>query len=468
MRSTLVYKILSNLEGISLNRFEKFVYSGYHNSRDDLKKLISHYKKEIRKQRPMLSNQEICRAIFPNQSLNDQQLRTLYSNLLKLLNKFLFLEEVEGHEFYKKKTLAKAYAQIGQTDLFLKTLAKTKSKLTNASLRNAEHFRQLMELEQEYYNYISLQTRTEENNLQSLSDTLDVYYFSQKLQQACLMTLHQVVYRKEYDMRSFLSSLNYVENHLDIVEKYPSIGLYYYCYCAMKKEDSEKYFRLFRELLEKTKHQFDENEVRLIYLLAINYCIKRLNAGESAYVKESFELYKAGIENGSLLTGDTLSPFTYKNAVALGLGLKHYEWVENFIQDYKKNLDLNQRESSYTFNLAKLKQEQGKYEEAMSLLIHFNPDDPLMLLAAKTNLLKMYYELEEFDSLESLLNSMETYLNRKKVLSYHKKHYKNIIRFAKKMIKLPPYAIKTKDKLREEIENADMRSEKEWFLAQLS
>ena len=468
MRNSQVYQVLNGLHGKDINRLESMLESPFFNPRSDVLALLKLYKTEIKKQRPGLSKEEVSLSLFKKENVSDQVLRTLYSNLYALVNKFLFYKYAEQDEFFKSRTLIKAYAQIGKREILLKNIYKAKKRQVKQVLRDAEHHRRMMHLEQEEYDYKSELTRSGDNNLQVLTDTLDVYYFSQKLKQACLMTIRQLVYKQDYDLDSFKHCLQYIDSKLELLDLHPSIALYYYCYCAMIRSESENYFRLFREEIEKTKHQFDKDEVRLIYLLAINYCIKRLNAGEGSYVKESFELYKAGIENDSLLTNNTLSHFTYKNVVALGLGLKHYEWVENFIQEYKKNLNVKQRESSYTFNLAKLRQEQGNYTEAMSLLIHYNHDDPLMSLAAKTNLLKMYFELQEYESLESLLNSMETYLSRKKVLSYHKKHYKNIIRFTKKMIKLPPYAKEAHQKLREEIEKADMRSEKEWFIAQLA
>ena len=467
MRSSQLYKILGSLEGIQLNALERFLVSPYFNPREDVIKLVSYYKIEIKKARPKLAPQEVFEQIYPDDQFDDQRLRLLLSKVFKLVKRFLFYEFAEKDEFLVQNSLAKAYFEIGQEDLFLKTIAKNKKKLDQQSWRNTEYFRSKLDLEQYYYDYISEIARSKENNLQVLTDTLDLYYYANKLKQACLILGHQAVYKKEYDTSSLENTLSYIESKPELIETTPAIGIYYYCYKAMSSVDSEEMFNRFRSLLERTKEKFKDEEVRVIYLLAINYCIKRLNSGAAKYVREGFQLYTAGIEGDYLLTYNTLSQFTYKNAVALGLGLKEFEWVESFIFNYKDKLDTKYRESIFTFNLAKLKQAQKKYGEAMSLLIKFNPDDLLLTLAAKTNLLKMYYELGELDALESLLRSMSTFLNRKKVLSYHKKHYKNIIKFTKKMVNLAPYAKKERTLLREEIERAEMRSEKEWFLEQL-
>jgi hypothetical protein len=88
-------------------------------------------------------------------------------------------------------------------------------------------------------------------------------------------------------------------------------------------------------------------------------------------------------------------------------------------------------------------------------------------MTAKTMLLKMYYEQDELDALESLLESMRTYMQRKKVIGYHKTNYKNFIRYTKKLLKVNPYNKLLVERLRKEIETTNPLTEQEWLLRQL-
>ena len=103
----------------------------------------------------------------------------------------------------------------------------------------------------------------------------------------------------------------------------------------------------------------------------------------------------------------------------------------------------------------------------MRLLIQADYDDMLMTLSAKTMLLKMYYELDEIDALESLLSSMTTFIHRKKIIGYHKNLYGNTIRFTKKLIKVNPFNKKEKEKLKKEIMAAKPLPERGWLLEQV-
>ena len=106
----------------------------------------------------------------------------------------------------------------------------------------------------------------------------------------------------------------------------------------------------------------------------------------------------------------------------------------------------------------------------MQLLTQVEYNDTLMNLNAKNMLVKMFYEEDEFDALDSLLSSMRTYLTRKKVVGYHKSFITNFIKLTKKLLKTSPYNKVQIEKLRLDImEAAPMASsEREWLLRQLS
>lgn len=448
-------------------RFEKFVISPYFNQREDIIKLVSHYKKEIKKRSPALKNEDINKAVYQNQKINEQNLRLLYSRTLSLFKDFLKIDVNPDKSDHSDGNLAAELFKLGSEEMFVKTIAKNKKLLQEKGHRDLTYYKALYDLELQYYDYISEHVRSKEVNLQEKTDCLDIYYFASKLKHACLILGHQAVYKKSYDTDSIDHIITYLDSKNDFVEENPVLAIYYYCYKSMTSSDHESYYAKFKHFKDDFEQEIRKSEIREVYILAINYCIRRINSGNKVYYDELFDLYKKGIENDCLLTNNVLSQYTYKNVVSLGLVLKKYDWVEKFLYKYQENLDLKYRNSYFTYNLAKLKQEQKLYGEAMSLLVHFNPDDTLMALASKKELIKMYFELKEFTSLESLLQSMDKYLDRKKGLGYHKTHYKNIIKYSRKLMNLAPYDKEEREKIKGQIESAEMSSEKDWFLAQL-
>jgi len=150
-----------------------------------------------------------------------------------------------------------------------------------------------------------------------------------------------------------------------------------------------------------------------------------------------------------------------------GLKLKELKWVDYFIHNYKDYLDKQHRENFFKYNLARLRLEQRDYNAAMELLAQTDFDDVLVQMNAKTLLLKIYYELDEFNALESLLESMRTYLNRKELVGSYRLNYQNIIRYTKKLVRLNPYDKEKREKLRKELSTVNPLAERSWLLAQL-
>ncbi len=178
-------------------------------------------------------------------------------------------------------------------------------------------------------------------------------------------------------------------------------------------------------------------------------------------------MYRSGLTANIFFVDGILSRWSYTNIVAIGLRLGELNWVKDFIEKYKIYLEIGFQESMYAYNLARFYFVKKEYKKAMSLLLQAELDDVLINVSGKVLLLKMYYELNEFDALESLLSSFKIYLRRNKVISYHKTHYMNIVNFTIELMKLNPYDKESRKRLREKIEGTKSLAEKEWLLEQV-
>lgn len=404
--------------------------------------------------------------VYKNQNYDDQQMRLLMSRLFQLIEEFLVVRISQQDAMFKKLQLARAYRSMDMEKAFEKAIQEAQKYLEKQSARHADYHRWEYELEFEYYDVIGSKVRVKETNLQQVNYSFDTYFIANKLKQGCLLKAHQMVFKKEYDFGLLDAVLNFVETHPAFLE-HPAISIYYHCYMTFTANQKESHFQQLRDLMQQHQNAFSEVEIRGIYLLAINYCIRQLNTGEKRFIKEGFEMYRSGLQTGVLIEQNKLSRFTFNNIVALGIHLKEFQWVEQFIHHYKNQLDLKHREITVHYNLAKVYYEQKNYRKAMRLLAQFESEDYLLVLGAKILLVKMYFELEEWDALENLLESIRIYLQRKEVLSYHKKHFENIVFFVKKLMDLPLYDKDARNQMREQILKTRMQSEKEWLLKQL-
>ena len=141
--------------------------------------------------------------------------------------------------------------------------------------------------------------------------------------------------------------------------------------------------------------------------------------------------------------------------------------VATFIEDYSHYLIPEYRRVYIPYCRARLLFAKGDYPAAMQLLSTVEFDDVFMNLDARVMLLKIYWEIQELEPLDALLNSFTSYVRRQKLLGYHKQNYEHIIRYAKSMLQLPSYDKNKKIALIEAIEKATPLTEKQWFLDKL-
>ena len=151
----------------------------------------------------------------------------------------------------------------------------------------------------------------------------------------------------------------------------------------------------------------------------------------------------------------------------MGLIEKDYDWVEQFNTDYKGYMEKQYRESSYSYNMARLAYARKNYDLVLSLLQKTNYKDILLNLAIKTIALKTYYELEEISLLESHMDAMKNYIHRKKDIGYHRELYLNLIHFTRQLLERGAKGRMAKKELLEEIKQSKGVAEKEWLLEQL-
>ena len=464
MDKSKLIRVLRSLKKKELKEFQQFLDSPFFNQRVDLRDLYQLIRQQLSVAQ-IPDKIALYQQLFPNKAFSNVNFDLLVSYLFRLLRQFLQLKEQEDHRLYNHLTLARAFRKRGLTKDFAQTAQQLKQQLESQVLRNAEHFHFTYQLQWEEHLELSARQPSEESSLQRMNHTIDLSYFALKLRHACLLIAHRNVYRSDHQI-DFLPEILHQIQTTELLT-HPTIGLYYYCYSMLTQPDQEAYFSKFKQLLFGQGHCFPESEIRDLYLLATNYCVRQGNQGKTDYIQELFELYREGLSKGYLLEGGSLSRFTFHNAVAAGLRTQQLQWTEDFIEEYHSALEKKYRESSYSFNRARLEYSRQNYNAALLLLQKSNYRDLLLNLAAKTLQLKIYFELEEDNLLYSSLDAMQSYIRRKKIIGYHKTNYLNIINYTRKILTVKPFEQEEINQLLQNIEEEEVLTERSWLLERL-
>ncbi len=169
-----------------------------------------------------------------------------------------------------------------------------------------------------------------------------------------------------------------------------------------------------------------------------------------------------------IFTKKELSPGNYKNIVTVGLFVKEYDWIENFIYTYNHRLPKSSRNSSLNYNLANLFFNKEEYEKVIDLLRQVEYRDAFDGLSNRWLLLKTYYELEEIDAFDALTDSFSILIRRNKALSErNKQKYLNAVRFISKIMKTGYSGEKASESLHKQLSEARIIIDKRWLLKKL-
>ncbi len=465
MEGSRLIAVVESLSKKEVRDLRKFLRSPFFNQREDVARLFEFLAERVFTLKVGPTKEQAHKVLYPGRPYDAQQVRYAMSWLLKAIEQYLSLQAVLGDERQQKIELARAYREKRLPKHFQQTMRQLARQQEQQPIRNAEYFEYEYRIQLEQYAFTASRRRISEHNLQEISDTIDLAFIARKLRQTCSLLSHQAVYKREYDFGLLEEALQFVDKKGLL--RLPTIAGYYHCYHALKGIAPETHFRHFKKILLHQSHLFPPDEARDLYLLAINFCIRELNAGREAYAREGLDLYKEGFRTGRLLQDGQASRFTYRNAVAMALKEGELEWAENFIHEYKDRLPREHRESMYRFSLARLAYVRRQYGKALEHLRHSEYQDLLLNLAAKTLMVKVFYELEEFDTLESHLDAMKVFLRRKDIIGYHRRNYRNIIRYTQKLLHLNRHERQEVDELRKMIEGEEALTERAWLLEQL-
>ena len=472
--SSKLISLLKTFSKHDLNSFKKFIASPFHNEQQELVELfaiIDQYFRSSEKEQKTnpLEKEMVWQHIFDEKKYNDVRLRRLSSDLIKLVYAFLSYNTYKKDGLSEQLNLLKALRQLSLNKHFDSTFNQLTQSLEKNELRNADYHLSSYSVNYNLFNFPkNVQAKIKLfNNLEQADYHLECFYIIKKLENYC----DYIGYKEgvSFDVKISLppSFLEYVESSIFIKE--PFVKAYFLVAKMLLEPVETAYFLNLKTHLENRKTRFTLQELDIFYTHLKNYCIVKVNDGKVEYFKRLFEIFQTLLNEKIILKDNIISPQSYKNITTVGLHIKEYDWVENFIQTYTNYLPKAHRENALTFNLANVYFSQKKYGQVIEQLREVGDKNHVYALGGKLILLKTYYELKEYNPLDSLIDSFRIYIRRNKIISREvQQQYLNLLRFVKKLSGTIPGDKKALDKIRGQIAKCKALAGKKWILEKVA
>ena len=461
MHKSKLVKTLRKLSQAELDSFYIFISSPFFNTNKELVTLLDMIYNDDLIHKTPIDNEKILIKLFPGKSFEIRRLTDLLYALTNLLEEYLSIEGYRHNIFQQKLQLMNIVYE-KDLDALLNGIEKDLDQLMiQTSVRDSNYFYETFMLYSERdYGFRLHGSISGNKSLQIKSDQLDLFFMAQKLKDACELINRSRILSVDYDLKMLDIIVPYLESYSEHYICYPAIQIYLNMYQMLTSDDHEKYFFQLKKLTQENESNFNIEELRSIYGYAQNYCIRRLNQGDTDYLHQLYEIYNHILNNGLVFADNKNMQWEFKNFVSIGLRLKEYDWTFKIINIFKDKLPEDVRQNSYTYNLANYYYETGDYKKATKLLNSVEFTD-------------IYYNLDEEESFYALVSAFGIYLRRNKLISTDGADvYNNLLRFTKKAFllksKLPYERGKNYEKnlanLRQSVSHAKNIANINWLL----
>lgn len=439
MISSKAIDLLKTFSGEEFRKFGLFVNSPYFNK----EAILCRFYDILKKHYPYFDNrnfekEKVFAKLYPGKKYNDGVMRNILSGMLDIEENFIRIQNLQGNEIGSAIALMKEFSDRKMDKLYERTEKQAESILNSRTVKDERFYydKYLYSLEKRRHKAKrrSLLYASEEE-LSDISDNITISFIINLLKiNTHMANTNMRMFKYDSDKGLMKELETYLDKEAQRYSEIIYIQLYYNALKLAKTED-ERFFFAIRKIAEDKFESLSEVEKRDIFTFLTNYCYMKINKGNIKFRKEHFLLHKQRIESGHF-KGERkfLDHIQYQNVVITGLDAGEIEWVERFIEQYKKDLDETNRENSYNFCRSLVFYHLNQYNDALNWAAKVRTDDLSYKHQLKSLYLKIYFDMNDIEPFYSHIDSYRHFLlNEKHIPELTRDVIGNYVNFAKKL-----------------------------------
>lgn len=462
MKDSTLMEALGGLSAWEMRHFRLRLESPCFNRKTTLLRLLDYLLNEGRQEPDM---DAAVAAVFTDGRGSASKLRHEMTALSGLLRQYLIELELDSSPLQRQLTLVRALRKRGLEKNYRQAIRESESLAPGTEDPAFSRSLFAFSLEKEKYEWEKRSRRHLDYPLQSLTSHLNAWYAGQLLQMACNDTAQAALRSREIQ-----GETGWIERIIGQIpgaphEHTPEAALYYHGLHMLEAPENGGQVELFRALFERHIGSLPHTEARELLMLAINHGIRRINAGDREAIRRTLGFYLFGLDKMLLHDENgALSKFTYNNVLMTFLALEEWDKAAAFLETYRAQLPAKEQDNIFRYNTAVYRFRRGDFDGALELLRNVNFPDPMYNLESRKMLLKIYYEQQAFDALDSLLENLLTWLRRHGEIGYQREMYRNLARFTGRLLRLPAQDREGARRLAQKIRDTPLVAERAWLL----
>lgn len=418
MRKTKIYRIISTFSEKEKKDFERFARSPYYSKSREyspiLKELYSISKKDnLNKE---TAYKDFFTKVYPEKRYSNKTLRNRLNELTTLSKKFIMEKTLASDAELSKNILLKGLRNKKLTDIFVSEYTK------NSEEHNKFDYKSLIKSETSLiYIYVLLENQNFGKALTEYSKYTD--YMITMMMEKYFAIMLEYESQKQYGMKiqnnisDDLMQNFKPEGFINMLERrnngsYLSILLYYYMYRSFKDMEDVNVYNKFTELFFRNIEVLSYEQKKDFFGYMISRFFNLINSGKQEHLKDVFKLYNIKLKLGifSELKEIRYPSAAFRDYVVVGLRLKKYIWVENFISKYSCELPEEIRWLEESMAYARLSMFRKEYDKVIEIINKLKSANSLYILDASRMKLRAYYEMSQFEEAYMEIDRVRHYI----------------------------------------------------------
>jgi len=442
MENTKLIQLLKTFNRLEINDFGKLVRSPFFNESPKLILLYEMLKENYPDFEPSsFDKRSIFKKLYPQEKIyNDKKIRSILNLMLDLAEEYLLQKEIKKDEIGTERYLLSQYFSRKLESHFKKILKKMDETIEKSRLINNKYFQNRyyrIQAKRSFFGFTKPIGKRHEQFDDFARETgmLEKYSILKLLKYYLIMRNAGGHLSFDFDYSLLHILMKYIDEKKFI--EYPIFEIF-------KNLHKLETFQFDEKLYSKTKNLFfdsiatiEKEDSILISIELYNIATKYSNQGIEKYRYEQFDILKKINKYGIYaIENEYMSESHYLNTVYMALSIGEMGWTENFINEYKDKLNPSVSNNAFIFSLGLIDMIRKNYGKALEEFAKVKVDDFYYYLRIKYNRLKIYYDIEEYETIFSEIDAFKHYLHKyKEIPAFIQKRATNFLSLLNRTVK---------------------------------
>lgn len=465
--------LVSSIQTNEITKFEEYLHSPYFNKSELAIRFFTYLKENMNSFKlGRYDKKELFDVIYPDEKFNEEKLRKITSNFIKLTQRFLIAREADKDFSNEGFLLLKAYSRRNISKSFESSF-KIFTDSDKDTAKDLRYYLYKINIEDENLNHSFHKTNKDlSRSVSEILNNVNYLFIASKLKYTINTLVLSLLIDNSINYDIWLKNeiLDFIKQNDEFFKlEHKEIYTYYLLLtCFLEKEIDKNYQKLIN-FFNDNKSYFKKESLESFYIQMLYYNFWK-KAESNSNSEELIRLITEMDETGIFENSELIHQHIFVNVIIEFLQNNNKEFATKFFKKYRSKIAPIYRQMTSDLAEAYIAYYGKKYEKCLGLLMGITYDDFFYYLLTKSLYIQIFFDTKKYKMIEALLDSMRQYLKRNDYIPlYYKNEYEIFLKNTNTLLLLNSrYNITKLNEMKKSLEQDNFMPRREWFLHKLN